>query len=84
MKSKECFVDILGETGVQWFIDAGCPVNEQLVEALVRDVITDRIKGTLSQVGKDAVDIPDARAVRPGEPQPMTSQVHYYILLCSR
>ena len=36
-------VNILGQSGVQFFVDAGLPVNEEIVKELVREVIQEQI-----------------------------------------
>ena len=36
-------VEILGQSGVQFFVDAGMPIDDALVNELVRDVIQDQI-----------------------------------------
>jgi hypothetical protein len=41
--------DTIGQRGLQLFVDAGQPVNSALVNALVREVIAEKVGGMLGR-----------------------------------
>jgi len=42
-------VDALGQSGVQLFVDAGRPVDNELVTALVREVLAEKISAMFAE-----------------------------------
>jgi len=44
-----CAVDAIGQHGVQMFVDAGRPVDDTLVAALIRDVLAEKIAAMLGE-----------------------------------
>jgi len=58
-------VDAIGQGGVQMFVDAGRPIDSALVNALIRDVLVEKIR---SMVGSRAQN--DNLATSDGFPLP--------------
>ena len=53
--------DTLGQRGLQLFVDAGQPVNSNLVNALVREVIAEKVGSMLGR--RKEVDATDAESM---------------------
>ena len=41
--------DMLGPSGIQLFVDAGAPVDDNLVNQLVKDVLVEKIRGMMGE-----------------------------------
>ena len=61
--------DAIGSGGVQLFVDAGRPIDETLVKALVKEVLMEKIAAMLSDGGSiERIPGPTAPIVRQQSP----------------
>ena len=63
-------VDAIGEQGFQLFVDAGQPLDPDLIQALVREVLEEKIA---TMINNDAIERPInefKETVRPPQPTP--------------
>ncbi len=59
-----CFTETIGQAGLQLFIDTGVPVDDTLVNDLVKEVILEKVHGMMGQ------QLQEAWEAKPPSPKP--------------